>query len=318
MALDHLSPLPQSVQTLVRTLNRNPRQPQHWLQLGEAFENLNDLARAKICFQQCLKYDPKNEIAHRRLDELQLEPTESDWEDWLNLEKLGDKLEAVFPAWSQILLSLFSFLFTVMLMVFRQWQTEDMVWGFWITSLVTGYAIILSTITGSVFGSKPLQEKIAQAAPITNHWLLRLGGGLFMLAFFTVHFGMFHFVIGQFLYFFFPAFVRESGTVPGLASFNFLIFQSLQRFWPLVLLSLITQINALQQAWHTPAQQAIAGPYKNVVRMHLTISALAFFSLAGRGQWLALVVLVFYYLPWELIIGPKGLIPAGKKSSTAS
>jgi hypothetical protein len=104
----------------------------------------------------------------------------------------------------------------------------------------------------------------------------------------------------------------------GFASFSFLIFQSLHRFWPLVLLSLLTQINALQQAWHTPAQQAIAGPYKNVIRMHLSIFALAFTSIAGRAQWLALVVLVFYYLPWELVIGPNGLIPLGKKSSAAS
>ena len=100
-----------------------------------------------------------------------------------------------------------------------------------------------------------------------------------------------------------------------LANFPFLISQSLQNFWPLVLLSLVTQVGAFRRAWISPIGNAVAEPNKNVIRMHLSIFALAFFLISGRNEWMAVIVLLFNYFPWELVLGQNRLNKRGKKST---
>jgi hypothetical protein len=68
-----------------------------------------------------------------------------------------------------------------------KWDTGDLIWSLWLSSLVVGYAMIVWAIFSRAWG--------------------RVGemlGGVFLLAFFTVHFGMFHFVHSMFLHQFFP------------------------------------------------------------------------------------------------------------------
>src|SRR3954471_4164703 len=80
------------------------------------------------------------------------------------------------------------------------WATTDLVWSLWLSSLVVGYAMIVWMIFApAVFlgqqigGSDTLTingKKIALGALGGSALLL---GGLFLLGFFTIHFGMFHF-----------------------------------------------------------------------------------------------------------------------------
>jgi hypothetical protein len=74
------------------------------------------------------------------------------------------------------------------------WHAGDLVWSLWLASLVLGYATIVLGIAGS----------IAAAVAARRHLLLATLSGVFLLAFFTVHFGMFHFVHSMFLRGFFP------------------------------------------------------------------------------------------------------------------
>ena len=113
-----------------------------------------------------------------------------------------------------------------------QWETRDLVWSLWLSSFVIGYAMIVWGIFGP-------GAEIARAAwrgraelvgapkmPAVAGGAVLLAGGLFLLAFFTVHFGGFHFVHSVFLNSFFPV---EPGTksFPGPA----LYWEVFLRYW---------------------------------------------------------------------------------------
>lgn len=70
---------------------------------------------------------------------------------------------------------------------FAGWETKDLIWSLWLASLVIGYAMIVWLIFSRALGNSAL-----------------LIGGVFLLAFFTVHFGIFHLVHSVFLNVFFP------------------------------------------------------------------------------------------------------------------
>src|SRR3954465_7876525 len=71
-----------------------------------------------------------------------------------------------------------------------QWETRDLVWSLWLSSLVVGYAMIVWSIFGTGFAIawKAAQEPaVLRQAPKGKVALVgaaMLGGGLFMLAFF--------------------------------------------------------------------------------------------------------------------------------------
>jgi hypothetical protein len=78
-----------------------------------------------------------------------------------------------------------------------RWETVDLVWNLELSSLLVGYALIV----WSLFGPSALLagegRRVAAVAAFV--------GGIFMLAFFTVHFGMFHLVYAVvYAVYFFP------------------------------------------------------------------------------------------------------------------
>jgi hypothetical protein len=76
------------------------------------------------------------------------------------------------------------------------WQTRDLMWTLWLSSPVLGYATIVLGIAGSA-------RRFATGGS-TAAVALAVGGGLYLLAFFTFHFGLFHLVHAIFLNVFFP------------------------------------------------------------------------------------------------------------------
>src|SRR3954469_1552470 len=113
-----------------------------------------------------------------------------------------------------------------------QWETRDLMWSLWLSSLVIGYAMIVWSIfgTGIFIAWKAAKEPgLAQASKgnVALVGSILLGGGLFMLAFFTVHFGLFHFVHSVFLNTFFPVNPALPGSFPGFALYR----EVFQRYW---------------------------------------------------------------------------------------
>ena len=230
--------------------------------------------------------------------------------------------------WSSAWLDALAFAGGLALAWHGQWQTRDLVWSLWLSSLVVGYAMIVWSLFGPAARSRVeawrdrARPPGAAGAGPASGTVAYLVGGL-LLAFFTVHFGMFHFVHSVFLNLFFPAVAgagRNAG--PSLA----LYLQVFATYWPFVLLAAVAERNAFRSA--PPAappvpdpaaapgataarNSAVAGmtaPYRNVVRLHLLIFFFAFASFTRIDSFAVYaVVYAVYFFPWRLLRqGPAG------------
>ncbi|HVZ65685.1 MAG TPA: DUF6498-containing protein [Lacunisphaera sp.] len=208
---------------------------------------------------------------------------------------------------------------------FGHWETRDLVWSLWLSSLLVGYAMIVWSIFGPGIalatqawrGRDQLRE--ATLGNTAAGGAVLLIGGLFLLAFFTVHFGMFHFVHSVFLNSFFP-------LRPGIKSWPgpALYWSVLTAYWPFVLVAAVAERQAFrlpQAAESAPADTSVraadvnrrlaAGrqgfggmmaPYRNVVRLHMLIFFFAFAHFAKLDNFLVYaVVYAVYFFPWRMV-----------------
>jgi Family of unknown function (DUF6498) len=176
------------------------------------------------------------------------------------------------------------------------WDTGDLVWSLWLSSLVVGYSMIVWSIFSNTWGRAG-----------------QMVGGLFLLAFFTVHFGMFHFVHSMFLAQFFPLDGVRGGDAPDyievVARYGIWLpvafFAERAAFKrPPPRVATTTSVKAADIA----ARKANDGgvmmmkPYINVVRLHLLIF---FFAGAHAMGWESFavyaVVYAVYFFPWRLL-----------------
>jgi hypothetical protein len=230
--------------------------------------------------------------------------------------------------WSEARLDAAAFAGGLALAWFAKWETTDLVWSLWLLSLVVGYATIGWSIFGpAVFvGTKAWQVRQllggVPVAPAAGGVIALLIGGVFLLAFFTVHFGMFHFVHSMFLEIFFPVTGRKAAAVgPQAATY----FEVVKRYWIFLPMAFLAGRQAFRLA-PPPAEppdtavtpEAIAArkarnakkgnltglmaPYKNVVRMHLLIFFFAGAHFAGLENFFVYaVVYAVYFFPWRLL-----------------
>jgi hypothetical protein len=184
------------------------------------------------------------------------------------------------------------------------WQVRDLVWSLWLSSLLVGYAMIVWRI----FGPLVIMSRKTDAGRVAAlYWI----GGLFLLAFFTFHFGMFHFVHSVFLNLFFPVFAGGGRGFPSAA----LYLEVLRSYWPFVFVAALAERAAFQRpaALLVGPGAASAGkgkaapdgmmePYKNVVRMHCLIFFFAFAHFARLESFFVYaVVYAVYFFPWRLL-----------------
>ena len=202
---------------------------------------------------------------------------------------------------------------------FSGWETGDLIWSLWLSSLVVGYALILWTVSAplrEVVGGIARDPGIVEISPWAKAGAIALvgGGTLFGLAFFTVHFGGFHFVHSAFLNMFFP--VTGQQGFPGWETYGIV----LRRYWLFLPLAFMAERSAFARvSSHAPpdvsvtpeaiarrkAQAASSGmmaPYKGVIRMHLLIFFFAFAHFA-RIESFAVYTVVYavYFFPWRLV-----------------
>jgi hypothetical protein len=187
-----------------------------------------------------------------------------------------------------LVLDVVSFVVTVAVAVALKWQTRDLVWALWAASLCVGYASIVTSIVSGVLGEKG-KDRLAAAA-----------FGLFLLGFFTIHFGMFHFVHGVFLNTFFPL-VGERESFPNIGA---MLGSALRSYWPFVLTSFLSRLGDFRpKRGSSLAGNAFGKPYANVIRMHFLIFVFAGLHAAGLSGYAIYPVLVFYFFPWGEVMG---------------
>jgi hypothetical protein len=223
-------------------------------------------------------------------------------------------------AWPDVL----AFIAGLALAWFGHWETKDLVWSLWLSSLLVGYAMIVWGIFGTgvfiatkAWGNREMLQNQPKA-PLVAGGAVMLVGGLFLLAFFTVHFGGFHFVHSVFLNSFFPM-TPGKGTWPDEA----LYLKVFREYWPFVLVAAVAERRAFRLAPADPgppdtsvkaeditrrlanSKEGFTGmmaPYRNVVRLHLLIFFFAFAHFAKLDNFLVYaVVYAVYFFPWILL-----------------
>lgn len=237
--------------------------------------------------------------------------------------------------WLQAWPDLSAFLFGLSLAWWLDWHTTDLVWSLWLSSLVVGYALIVWTLFHPVIDAwrerQGLAAALADSPGKSTVGLLLLGlGGLFMLAFFTVHFGGFHLVHSSFLHAFFP--VQETGGRAGWpdSSTYLEVVRRYGWFLPAAFIAERAAFLRVRTRAKAPPDTSVTAeaiarrkaaaktsdhdpffyPYKNVVRMHLLI----FFFVGAHALkldhfLLYAVVYAVYFFPWRLL-SPQPLPPA--------
>lgn len=199
---------------------------------------------------------------------------------------------------------------------FNGWDTRSLVWSLWLASLVVGYSLIVVTLVRLVAlpaapGSPPPPpgwEKMPFGRGLSVASVVL---GLFLLAFFTFHFGGFHWGHSIFLNLFFPidgSPSLRSGGLPSAADYWQVVRQNA---W-FIPLALVAQRAAFREPAFPPAdadgkathplESGMLAPYKNVVRLHLLIFFFAFAHfLKLPAALIYLVVYAVYFFPWSAL-----------------
>lgn len=242
------------------------------------------------------------------------------------------------PRWTTPWLDALAFAAGLAVAWLGAWTATDLVWSLWLSSLVVGYAMIVWRIAQPVVaitrGARRDWKDVRVAMttrgamPAVATGSILLIGGLFTLAFFTVHFGFFHYVHSQFLAMFFPLDGNDPRQLVGVGPYTDIV----QRYWtflPAAFLaeraaflkparvptsdrSVTSVAIAARKARGTKAFGGMLAPYRNVVRMHMLIFFFAFASFAALDNFAVYaVVYAVYFFPWRLVRRARiGAIPA--------
>ncbi len=195
-----------------------------------------------------------------------------------------------------------AFILTVVFALLFHWQAKDLIWGLWISSFCVGYAFIVRTI---VVG-------IAQRPKVVP-FLAASIGGIFMLAFFTFHFGMFHFVHSIFLNLFFPLIPgARAADAPNVPLFAVTAFKA---YWPIVLANLLVKLPDFQTVQFDlkNAGEFMSKPYRSVLKIHMLIFIFAGMSFLQIDRFAIYPILILFFFPVENLIAKKK--EAGHESS---
>lgn len=213
------------------------------------------------------------------------------------------------------------------------WNAGDLVWSLWLSSLVVGYSTIVWMIgqpTMEIARASWKERSLMDANPRTlkAFWLVLLIGALFMLAFFTIHFGMFHYIHSQILISFFPISMGD-GTVQARSAGMSTYVEIARRYWPALPsaflahraaflrkpLSLDRDLSLASFGRDNKVRDLVTEPYRNVMRMHMLIFFF-FFAHFLKFENFAVYAVVYavYFFPWRLLRRPE--IPAPSASTS--
>ena len=197
--------------------------------------------------------------------------------------------------------ALAAFAVTLLAALIGRWQATDIVWGMWVSSLVTGYAMILVMIGADVLRGRNPAERGDQAATLTGRSL----GALFTVAFFSFHFLFFHAGHAMFTQQFFPLAGVEAGGHEMLGNFLAVTPLALSGYWPVVLAAFAASGDAFRRALAGNTLNSMALPYRAVVKNHVMIFIVAGLTMAGLQGWLLYSLFLWYFVPdafWRLLL----------------
>jgi Family of unknown function (DUF6498) len=209
------------------------------------------------------------------------------------------------------------------------WNAGDLVWSLWLSSFVVGYSTIVWMIGQPAVELARASWKdraLVDSNPrmLMIFWSVLLIGALFFLAFFTVHFGGFHYVQSQFLITFFPLDAADGArhaTSAGMSTY----VEVARRYWPFLPSAFLTHRSAFLRkplsldrdlsltsfASGNKMSSLLTEPYRNVLRMHVLIFFF-FFAHFAKLENFAVYAVVYaaYFFPWRLVRRPETPAPS--------
>jgi len=295
---------PKSYQQLKEIIVQNPNDPDAWMNLGYFYLDAGDQIQAQKSFHRVLELKPGNIEAQVNLDRLlQAKNPDKPFRKFPNLKE-SKWIETEIPLWLQLIISLFSFIVIFVLARVENWTAGNMVWSLWITSLITGFCYLFAGLVSNSIGSGILSEDslVNRLFQDSIHSGIKYGlliiGILFQLVFFTVHFGLFHFVYSIFLSQFFPIMDRSFERFP---DFLFFVNTSLKAYWPVILFTLFASIRKFQRILSQNEVDFTKRAYVNVVKIHISIFLFAGVSATGIKEWMFLLIFVIYFFPFSAV-----------------
>lgn len=210
--------------------------------------------------------------------------------------------------------------------LYSGWNSTDLVWSFWLSSLFIGFATLILPIAG--FALLIIFGAVLDTTKGGNQWgglFIVLALALFLIAFFSLHFGAFH--AGH------AAFLHDAFPLPGVENPRFsaafmnpplLLSTAYQHVFPLYgwfLIAVIISewgllIGPLFSGWKKYREDGtkldlaklngggkgiFVAPYRNVVKIHLAI-----LFVIPLAEWLStlqlfVVIYAFFFFPWPLL-----------------
>lgn len=226
------------------------------------------------------------------------------------------------------LLDLFAFLLTALFAFKFEWQPNELCWGLWISSLLTGWVVIISSVlrtllhlTGipllqeedlnekgdpfsAFFRSKTFSSKTKDVKnPIASWPAIGMGAGIIAMGVFTwFHFTFFHTVHAMLMSFFLQ---MEPKTLFGPNGFinadKMVVFDYLiTHYWPMILGTFIARRGIILAGNPGVNLKAI---YQGVMRIHFFILLSAFlffliyFGIEVYQRVLLLILLFLFFFP---------------------
>ena len=184
------------------------------------------------------------------------------------------------------------------------WSTGDLIWSFWFTSLVMGFTMALAGYGVPLL--RPDKHPVERT--------LSLVGGLFGLAFFTVHFGMFHYVYASMLDLFFPLLPQPDRVYVGTLTWRGTVSATIpdilrittSNYWMFALINILHDSRMV----FTPIQPLSSfQPYRSMLKLHFLIFALGALYAVGLDSFPVFAfVLFFFFTPvsvWRYFFGRK-------------
>lgn len=207
------------------------------------------------------------------------------------------------------------------------WSARDLVWGLWISSLTVGCSFILVTVLKAIItcdtsglsdkGKARMHEPVPECTFL--RFLCTLPQAVFLLGFFTVHFGLFHLAHGSILNDFFqlvdPAIFGLKGKAPADERLvREILGTAVVRYWPFIALSALSKSKEYRAAFFgRPDAMAMFTPYVNVIKMHIMIFVLAFMNKLGLDRMALYPLLIMYYFPMGEVLGAFSKVPGDAK-----
>ena len=217
----------------------------------------------------------------------------------------GERQLAAGPGARQWLFSALLFCFGMAAVWLSGWELRDVVWGFWITSLAIGYLLILAGI-----GHIGLHQFRNRGKPLRAVAAYMV----FMVAFFTFHFGFFHWGQANFLAGFLGWPEPSAVEFPAI----FLLLPTLVAdYWPIILAGLVFRVGDARALMReklgaaTNAREAeralndlMIFPYSGVLRLHIAIfGLLAAGMLSLPDPLLFVLAYAWFFLPFDFSPG---------------